>query len=178
LCAGATLTQRTALVADLSSSFARVEPAAGARSDYVQAATWFACMLSFTGTREASLAFRERAWQAGAAVGRDDRLTWGYLHVMEGDAFFRLEAAPWSAMTAYGEARDALWAVGERRFQLVASAHRAKELHELGDLPSAEAALREALSQAEHLGETTALAYVRTYLACLLAQAAPPDRLD
>jgi len=76
---------------------------------------------------------------------------------MEGDAFFRLEGAPWSAMTAYGEAREALRAVGERRFQLVAAAHRAKELHELGDLTGAEAALREAFAQAEHLGETTPL---------------------
>src|SRR5262249_3931022 len=98
VCVAATLTQRTALVAELSSRFARVEPTADARSDYVQAAAWFACMLSFIGMREASRAFRERAWQAGAALGRDDRLTWGYLNVMEGDAFFRLEGAPWSAM--------------------------------------------------------------------------------
>jgi len=178
LCVGATMTQRTALVAELSSRLARVEPTADARSEYVQTAAWFACMLSFMGMREASGAFRERAWQVGAALGRDDRLTWGYLKVMDGDAFFRLEGAPWSAMTAYGEARDALRAVGERRFQRVASAHRAKELHELGDLTGAEAALREALAQTEHLGETTPLAYVRAYLAGLLAQAAPPDRLD
>jgi hypothetical protein len=97
---------------------------------------------------------------------------------MEGDAFFRLEGAPWSAMTAYGEARDSLRSMGERRFQLVAAAHRAKELHELGDLTGAEAALREALAQAERLGELTPLAYAKTYLACLLAQAAPPDRMD
>jgi hypothetical protein len=172
------MTHRPALVAELSSRFARVEPIADARRDYVQTAAWFACMLSFMGMREQSRAFRERAWQVGAAVGRGDGLTWGYLHVMEGDAFYRLEGAPWSAMSAYGEARDALRAVGERRFQLVASAHRAKELHELGDLTGAEAALRDALAEAEHLGETTPLAYARAYLACLLAQAAPPDRLD
>jgi tetratricopeptide (TPR) repeat protein len=97
---------------------------------------------------------------------------------MEGDAWFRLEGAPWSAMTAYQEARDALRSVGEQRFQLVASAHRGKELHELGDLTGAEAALREALAQTERSGETTPLAYIKTYLACLLAQEAPPDRLD
>src|SRR5262249_47310992 len=59
LCVAATLTRGTALVAELSSRFAPVEPTADARSDYVHTAAWFACMLSFTGMREASLAFRE-----------------------------------------------------------------------------------------------------------------------
>jgi hypothetical protein len=177
LWAAATVTDRTALLAELAPRFARIEPNADARGEYIQGATWSAAMLSFTGMKEASRGFRERAWQVGVAAGRDDLLTWGYLTAMDAYDHLFIEEAPWSSTTRFAEGRDALRAVGEQRYQLAVCAYQGKALHDLGDLTGAEAELREGLAQAELLGEAVPLGYVRVYLARLLARTAPIDRL-
>jgi hypothetical protein len=178
LCAAAAFSQQTALVAELAPRFARVEPSADARGEYVQGATWFAVTLAVTGMKEASRAFRKRAWQTGTAAGRGDLLTWGYITAMEAFDHILFEEAPWSAMTRLAEARDALRAVSEQRYQLMTCAYHGKALHDLGDLADAEAELRETLAQTERLDEAVPLAYARAYLARILAQTAPIDRLD
>src|SRR5262249_46759746 len=153
-----------------------VEPSPDARGEYVQAAAMFAAVLGTCGMKEASRRFAERARQGGAAAGRDDLLTWGYLHCAEATTCALLEEAPWSSMTRYTEGGDALQAVGEQRLQLIVRAFRGKKLHDLGDLTGAEAVLRASLAQAERLGEATPLTYARAYLARLLVQVVPPDR--
>jgi hypothetical protein len=173
----ATLTDRTALLAELAPRFARTEPSADAGGEYVQGATWFANMLAVS-TPGASRAFRDRARQVSAAAGRDDLLVWGYLHVMEGIYASLIEEAPWSGMTRMRRARDMFQAVGEQRFQQGTRALLGKALHELGDPTGAEAELRDSLAQADRIGAGVSQVYVRMYLARLLAQTAPLDRLD
>jgi hypothetical protein len=83
---------------------------------------------------------------------------------------FYIEELPWSSMTRYREATDALRTVGEQRFQLSVSALHGKRLHDLGDLTGAEADLRASLAQARRLGDALPLAWLMVYLARLLAR--------
>jgi eukaryotic-like serine/threonine-protein kinase len=68
--------------------------------------------------------------------------------------------------------------VGEQRYHAVVSGFSGKELHELGDFTVAEAYLREAVMRAKRLGEATPPTYAGAYLARLLAQTVPVNRLD
>jgi hypothetical protein len=167
---------QTALLADLASRFERVEPSPDARAEYVQGATWFAAVLATRGMREASRRFGERARQGGAAAGRDDLLTWGYLNAMEGVEHYLLDEAPWSSLTRFTEAVNALRAVGEQRYQLILRAYRGKELHDLGDLTGAAAELWETLAQIERHGDAYPLTFGKAHLVRLLARTAPINR--
>src|SRR5262249_33462886 len=146
------------------------EPLVEARGEYVQGATWFAQLFALTGMKGASRAFQRRAWQIGATATREDLLTWGYLAAMDALDHFYIEELPWSSMTRYREATDALRTVGEQRFQLSVSALHGKRLHDLGDLTGAEADLRASLAQARRLGDALPLAWLMVYLARLLAR--------
>jgi hypothetical protein len=97
---------------------------------------------------------------------------------MEGYDHFSVEEAPWSALTRFTEAMDALRAVGERRYRGFMCAARGNAVHDLGDLMGAEAELRETLAQATREGEAAPLTAVKAYAARLLARTAPIDRLD
>jgi hypothetical protein len=178
LCAAASTTGQTAQVVALAERLAHVEPSADAHGEYVQGATWFSTSLGVAGMREASRAFRERAWKAGALVSGGDLLTRGYLIAMDAQDHTLIEEAPWSCVTRFTEAREAFRTVGEQRYEMVMCAFRGKALHDLGDLTDAEAYLRAVLTQAEQLGEAVPLTTIKAYLARLLAQAAPLHRLD
>jgi hypothetical protein len=178
VCGAATTTGQTAQFAELASRFARVEPSADAHGEYAQTVTWIAMVLAISGAKQTSRILRERAWQSGAATGRGDLLTWAYLTVMDAFDRFVIEDLPWSSMTHYAEAIDALQTVGEQRYRLALGAFHGKKRHDLGDLAGAEADLRATLAQAERLGGVLPATYVRGYLARLLAQAAPIERLD
>jgi eukaryotic-like serine/threonine-protein kinase len=173
VCVAAASTDRTALLAELAPRFARVEPGADARAEYVHGATWFAIILGIKGMKEESRAFRERAWRAGASVSRGDLPAWGYLTIMEANDRFVVEEAPWSCLIRYAEAKDSL-----QRYQVLTCAFHGRAWYDLGDPEGAEAGLRGALAQAERRGDAVPLAYVRVYLARLLAQSAPRDRLE
>jgi hypothetical protein len=67
--------------------------------------------------------------------------------------------------------------VDEQRYHAILSAYRGRAVHDLGDPTGAEVELRETLAQATRLGEAAPLAYVRAFLARLLAQTAPLDGL-
>jgi hypothetical protein len=178
VCVASTLTEQAASINDLAPRFARVEPSPDARLEYFQGAAWFAIMLAIAGKKGESRAFREAARRIGAAVGRDDLLTWGYLQTTDATDAFLLEELPWSALARFTEGANALQAVGEQRYQMVIRSHRGKYLHDLGDLTGAEADLRQNLARALRLDEPVPLTYVRVYLARLLAQTAPPHGLD
>jgi tetratricopeptide (TPR) repeat protein len=178
VCVSATFSDRTALLAELAPRFARADPTADGCSEYVQGAVWFSQMQGVAGMKGPSRAFRERARQTGAAAGRDHLLTWGYLHAVEASYQFVVDEAPWSSMKRFAESWHALRAVGEQRYQLAMRAYHGETLHQIGDLTGAEADLRETLAQAERLGEASPLGFGRVYLARLLAQTAPIDRLD
>jgi hypothetical protein len=135
-------------------------------------------MLAFKGMKDESRAFRRRAWQVAGEAARDDLLTWGYLTAMEGVDHVCIEEAPWSSMARFSEATKTLRAVDEQRYHAILCAYRGKAVYDLGDPTGAEAELRETLAQATRLGEAAPLAYVRAFLARLLAQTAPLDRLD
>jgi hypothetical protein len=174
----AIMIQRMELLPDLLSRFARIEPRDDARAEYAEAAAWFTSALAAAGVKEQCRALQERAWQAGAAVGRNDLLMWGSLAAMDGCNDFLIEEIPWSSMTRFTEAVDAHRAVGEQRAMTLISAYLGGRLHYLGDRTGAEAILRESHAQAEHLGVALGLDLARTFLARLLAQTAPLDRLD
>jgi hypothetical protein len=176
--ASATYAQRTALLTELEPRFARAEPSADARSEYVLGATWLANMLGVRGMKEAARTFRARAWQTGAAVGKGDLLAWGFLNWLEAADHSLLEEAPWSRLTRYREARDALRVVGEQRSQNLLHALRARALDDFGDVAEAEADLRDALAHAERRSDPVSLVYARAFLAYLLARTAPLDHLD
>jgi tetratricopeptide (TPR) repeat protein len=178
VCVAATLGDRPAVIAQLTPRFAQAEPGADARFEYVQGATWFAIMLAIAGRKEESRVFRGRARQIGAAVNRDDLLTWGYLLAMEAVDHFLLEMLPWSSVAEFSEGADALEILGEQSYQMVLRANRGKGLYDLGDIAGAEAELRRTIARSERLGEALSLTYARTYLARLLAWTAPPDRFD
>jgi hypothetical protein len=178
LCVAAANTASRAQLVELASRFARIEPSVDARCEYVQGATWFAIMLGVVGMKEASRAFRERAWQTGALVSRSDLLTWSNLMGMDAQNHCTIEEAPWSSMIRFTEAADACRAVGEQHIQLSHRAYRGKELHDLGDLTGAEPDLRETVAQAERLGAALPLTNAKAFLARLLAQTAPTHRLD
>jgi tetratricopeptide (TPR) repeat protein len=61
---------------------------------------------------------------------------------------------------------------------MVLRANLGKDLHDLGDFSGAEAELRQTLARAERLGGALSMTYARAFLARLLAQTAPPHRLD
>jgi serine/threonine protein kinase/tetratricopeptide (TPR) repeat protein len=178
VCVAATLGDRPAVIAELTPRFARAEPSPDARFEYVQGATWFAIMLAIAGRKEESRAFQKRARQIGAAVSRDDLLTWGYLLAMEAVDRILVERLPWSSFSRFREGADALETLGEQSYQMVLRANLGKDLYDLGDLPGAEAELRRTLARAERLGERLSMTYARVFLAQLLAQTAPPDRFD
>jgi hypothetical protein len=177
VCIAAVNLGQTAQFAELALRFARVEPGADARGEYVQGAVWVAAMLGTTGMKEASRGFRKRIWQVGVATGREDLLTWGHLAAMDAFEHLHIEEAPWSCATRFADGRDALRAVGEQRFQLVLCAYQGKALHDLGDLMGAEVDLRATLAQAEHIGDANSAIRSRAYLALLLAQVASIDHL-
>ncbi|NUQ78751.1 MAG: protein kinase [Polyangiaceae bacterium] len=178
VCVAAATLQRIELLVELASRFARGEPNADARGEYVQGAAWFAMTFAITGPKEACRMFQARAWQAGADIGQSDMLSWGYLNSLNATIGFAVEEAPWSSMTYFTEAQAALRAVDEKRFYLMQRAFRGRELHDLGDFAGAEAELREAHAQAVRLGEAVPLTYVKMCFARFLARAAPIDGLD
>jgi eukaryotic-like serine/threonine-protein kinase len=171
-------TGQTALLAELTSRFERVEPSADARGEYAQGAAWCAAALGARGMKEASRRIRERARQSGAAAGPDDLLVWGPLHTMDAYDHVMIEESPWSCMIRFAEAADAFRAVGKQRHQLLMRVHHGRALHHLGDLTGAEAELRETLAQSERLGEGFLLTAARVHLASLLVRTVSVDRLD
>jgi len=173
----ATMTQQGALLAELSSRFARVEPSADARGEYVRAATWLSVALSITGEKVAARAFLTRARGVCAELDRNE-VVWGYLCGAESIDQHALEDAPWACMLSSAEGQRLLCMAGEQRAYSYLCTYYGKALHELGDRAAAEVELRNNLSAAERLNEPLRLAYAKTYLARLLADSAPTTELD
>jgi hypothetical protein len=93
----ATMTSQVALLAELSSRFARVEPSADARGEYVCAAAWLSIMVGITGEKVAARAFLTRARGICAGLDRSE-VVWGYFRRAEGVDQHVLEEAPWACM--------------------------------------------------------------------------------
>jgi hypothetical protein len=173
----ATMTQQGALLVELSSRFARVEPSADARVEYIRAAAWLSAMFSLTGKKVAARALLTRVRGICAGLDRSE-VAWGYLRGAEGIEQHFLNEAPWACMLSCAEGQRLLSMAGEQRTRSILCTYQGKALHELGDHAAAEAALRNSLADAERLNEPFLLAYVKTYLAQLLAGSAPAAELD
>jgi hypothetical protein len=172
----ATMTHQVALLAELSSRFARVEPSADARGEYVCAAARLSIVLGITGKKAAARTFLMRARAICAGLDRSE-VAWGYLHWAEGIGHHLLEEAPWACMLSSAEGKQLLGTAGEQRAYYFVSIYHGKALHELGDRAAAEAELRNNLA-AERLKEPLLVAYAKTFLARLLAGSAPTAELD
>ena len=170
--------QRGTQLAELAERFARIDPPADARGDYIKAATWLSTSLAVTGRKDASCAFLERARQVGAGLDASYAATWGSLKAAEYTHHHVIEEAPWSRMLATVESREALRSAGDLRFWVRLSSHHGTALLELGERAQAEVVLRESLAVAERLNDALPLAYARTYLALLLAREAKLAELD
>jgi hypothetical protein len=172
------VSQQIPLLMELSSRFARVEPADDARPAYVRAATWMSVTLALISARDAANLFLSRVQQVCDRIDPGDTLTWAFRWSCESDAHHLLEERPWSARREHALARDAYRAAGERRYQSIIGAFLGKALMDLGAHEEAEAELRANLAIAEQLSEPLSITYARTYLSRLLAARAPLDRLD
>jgi serine/threonine protein kinase len=173
----AAMTQQVAVCAELSSRFARVEPSADARDEYVRAATGLSVAFGITGDKVAARAFLMRARGVCLRFDRND-LAWGYLRWAEGFDQHVLEDAPWACMLSDAEGQRLLSMAGEPRAYYLVWTHHGRALYALGDRAAAELELRNNLAAAERLSEPIFLAYAKTYLARLLAGTAPTTELD
>jgi hypothetical protein len=170
--------QQTSLFAELTAQFARVEPSADARGEYVRAAAWLASGLATMGQRNAMRIFLRRAQQIGAKIERSDIVSWAYMKAAEAIDHSAIEEAPWSRTRCHAEARDALRTAGEQRMRCIFSSLYGVELWQLGDAAGAEAEIRATLTETERLNEPFPLNLVKVTLARVLAPSAPLDCLD
>jgi eukaryotic-like serine/threonine-protein kinase len=173
----ASMMRQVALLAELSSRFARIEPSADARGEYVRTAVGLSVWLGIMGEKVAARAFLTRVRGICAGLDRSE-IAWGYLHVAESIDQHLLEEAPWSCMLSTAEGTRLLWMAGEQRNYFVLCTYYGKVLHELGDRAAAEVELRKALVAAERLNDPLLVAYVKAFLARLLAGSAPTTELD
>jgi hypothetical protein len=173
----AAMTRQVALFVELSSRFARAEPSADARGQYVRATTWVSAMLGITGEKVAARAFLTRARAVCAGLARSE-IAWGYLCGAESNDHHVLDEAPWACMLKNAEGERLLGVAGEHRNQSILCTYYGKALYDLGDCAAAEAELRNSLAAAERLNEPLLIAYAKTYLARLLAHSAPAAELD
>jgi serine/threonine protein kinase len=173
----AAMTRQVALFAELSSRFARVDPSADARGQYVRATAWLSAMLGITGEKVPARAFLTRARAVCAGLDRSE-VAWAYLRAAEGSAHHVLEDAPWACMRSNAEGKRLLGMAGEQRTHAIVWTYYGKALHELGDRAAAEAELRNNLAATERLNEPFLLAYAKTYLARLLASSTTTSELE
>ena len=173
----AMMTQQVALFAELSSRFARVDPSADARGEFLRAATWLSAGLGITGQKIAARAIVTRIREICAGLDRSE-VAWGYLRAAESNDQNVLEEAPWACMLSTAEGKRLLGLAGELRTHSILCTYHGKALHDLGDCAAAEAELRQSLAVAERLKEPLLMAYAKTYLARLLADSAANTELD
>ncbi len=173
----ATMTQQVALLAELSSRFARVQPSTDAHGEYVRAATGLSIWLGIMGEKVAARAFLTRVRGICAGLDRSE-VSWGYLRGAEGNDQHWLEEAPWACMLSAAEGKRLLGMAGEQRNHFIFCTYYGKVLHDLGDRAAAEVQLRNNFAVAERLHEPFLLAYAKTFLAWLLAGSAPTADLD
>jgi serine/threonine protein kinase len=173
----ATLTQQVAVLAELSSRFARIEPNAGARGEYVRVASGVSTMFGLMGQKVAARAFLTRARGICTKLDRGE-IAWADLRVAESIDQYLLEEAPWACMLSTTEGKRLLSMAGEQRVYSIVCTYYGRALHELGDRAAAKAELRNNLAEVERLNEPFRLVYAKTHLARLLAGSAPATELD
>jgi len=173
----AMMMQQVSLLAELSSRFARVEPSADARGEYLRAASWLSAVLGITGQKVAGRAIMTRIRGICEGLNRSE-IDWGYLRGAETIDWHLLDEAPWACMLSSAEGKRLLYLAGERRTHSILCTYHGRALHDLGDCAAAEVELRNSLAAAEHLNEPLLLAYTKTYLARLLVGSAPTTELD
>jgi hypothetical protein len=173
----ATMTQQVALRAELSSRFVRVEPSAVARAEYIYVATGLSNALSITGEKVAARALLTRARGICAELDPSE-IAWGYVGWAECTDQYLLEEAPWAFMLSAASGIRLFGTAGEPRGHMMFRTYYGMALHELGDRATAEAELRNSLAAAARMNEPFFVAFAKTYLARLLADAAPTAELD
>ncbi|UQA62911.1 serine/threonine-protein kinase [Polyangium aurulentum] len=171
------MTQPQALV-QTADRFVRAKLSSDARSEYVQAATWASVMLSVIGMKPLFVAVLARVRRVQASTGERKGLGWASLRAAEANGDHVVLEAPWSCVRGQEESRQAFEDAGDRRSALIAGAYHGKALQDIGDLAAAESVLRDNLALAEGVNDAMPVIYAKTYLARLLAEAAPIERLD
>jgi CheY-like chemotaxis protein/tetratricopeptide (TPR) repeat protein len=169
---------RPAAFMEWARRFLDVPPLPETRAEYIRAGTWLFVSLELSGAREAAYGLLARVRAEGAHLDARDVSSRAYLASCEASHHHLGEEAPWSCMQAYAEAERGFEQAGSWLYRCIVGSYHGKALMDLGDLASAEAVLRENLAMAERLGKAMALSYARLYLARLLAQVAPLDRLE
>jgi serine/threonine protein kinase len=173
----AAMVSQVALLTELSSRFARVEPSPEARGEYVSAAARLSIVLGIMGQKVAARVFLTRARGVCAKLDPSEA-AWGYLRMAEGTDQHVLDEVPWACMLSHAEGKRLLGMAGEQRNYALCCTCYGKALHELGDHAAAEVELRNNLADAERLNEPLFLAFAKICLARLLAGCAPTTELD
>jgi tetratricopeptide (TPR) repeat protein len=158
--------------------FLEVPPGSEARGEYIRSGTWLSIMLELTGFQDAAHGLLSRLRTESAHLDPRDTSSWAYYRACEANHHHLGEERPWSCMRDNAESARGFEQLGLWRHRCIAGAYQGKALLELGDEAGAEAVLRENLAVAERRGETMPLTYARLYLARLLAQVSPLERLD
>lgn len=172
------MTSQVQPVAELVERLEGVEPSADARAEFIRCVTWASVLFGIMGARRLSRAFLERTRHVASACEPTELESLAVMRACEGNDAHVVEELPWTGLMCQGQSRDAFRAVGNQRLAILMSAYYGKVLGDIGDRVAAEADLRENLAHAERLGEEFSLAYARVYLARLVANEGPVERLD
>jgi hypothetical protein len=143
-----------------------------ATAAYAEALSYLCNMSSWTGQRTRAASLLARMDELHARIAEEDWASRGWIHTSHGYFIHLLEPAPFRAWTAASRGAEAFRAIRHERNRIAPQAFVGLSLFSLGNPAGAVEASRDAVENAERLGEAFPIEYARSHLALVLAGSA------
>jgi serine/threonine protein kinase/tetratricopeptide (TPR) repeat protein len=165
-------------VAMLGPIFLRTQPDPDAITIYIEAASFMAGMLTWSGQRSQSAAVLERMSAVSASVAQLDGIARGWLYCSRANFDHFLDARPWRSRLWGEEGTSAFLEVNSERNQAATRTILGLALAALGDVPAAVDVMHEALVGVMRSGQAYAITFTQMHLALVLAGSTEPVHQD